>query len=251
MPAVSRARAALSSSFGTNWTKPFCSRLVPWIASILTWASPRIIPRRASVPGVACTVTLNSTANSPLPRRKLKLIVEESQCHIGYTGSRSRQARLCGGGNGGAWLRGAEASLSRRAFEESRPESHWHYGFALALQGRPVEAMGCSVYEAVERHNILRDQLPVEDDVEQEMHGGTAEIAPQQRPRRPRRDGSQECKQLPRVEREHHPLRTPLKIVAEKGIWTQVSLPIEQNVVDCVIDIDEKPATGDGGCKRQ
>src|SRR5262249_28549020 len=52
---------ALSSSFGTNWMKPLPSRLVPWIASMLMRASPRILPRRAKVPGVSCTVTLNST----------------------------------------------------------------------------------------------------------------------------------------------------------------------------------------------
>jgi hypothetical protein len=54
----------LPSSLGTNWIKPFPSRLVPWTASILTPASPRIAPRRKS-PGVSCTVTLNSTAITP------------------------------------------------------------------------------------------------------------------------------------------------------------------------------------------
>src|SRR6266545_2103403 len=63
-PAASRVRAALSGSFGTNWMKPSPSRLAPWIASILTRASPRILPRRARVPGVSCNVTLNSTAIS-------------------------------------------------------------------------------------------------------------------------------------------------------------------------------------------
>src|SRR5262249_2697764 len=47
--------------------KPLPSRLVPWIASILTRASPRILPRRARVPGVSCTVTLNSTGILSLP----------------------------------------------------------------------------------------------------------------------------------------------------------------------------------------
>src|SRR5215475_13828080 len=47
--------------------KPFPSRLVPWIASILTRASPRIMPRRARVPGVSCNVTLNSTAIARCP----------------------------------------------------------------------------------------------------------------------------------------------------------------------------------------
>jgi hypothetical protein len=62
----------LSASFGTNWMKPFPSRLVPWIASMLTWASPRSMPRRASVPGVSCTVTLNSTAIRSAPLSSLE-----------------------------------------------------------------------------------------------------------------------------------------------------------------------------------
>jgi hypothetical protein len=53
------------------------------------------------------------------------------------------------------------------------------------------------------------------------------------------------------VQRQYNALHAALQIVAEEGRRAEISLPIEQHVVDCVIHVDEKAAEGYGGSKRE
>src|SRR5205823_12245135 len=102
------------------------------------------------------------------------------------------------------------------ATDRSRPERIRHGGAALAHQGRALEAVGSTICEAVERNDVCREELTVESDVEQEMHRGTAEIAPQKRTPRPPRDGCQQREQLPGVQHQYNALRAGLQVVAEE-----------------------------------
>jgi hypothetical protein len=45
---------------------------------------------------------------------------------------------------------------------------------------------------------------------------------------------------------QHHEFRPPLEVVAEEDRWTEIVLPIEHNVIESVIDVDDKPAEDHG-----
>src|SRR6516164_11416997 len=68
-------------------------------------------------------------------------------------------------------------TIARRgALEEGRPEVHRHPALPVAMEGSAAEAVGRPVGETVKGEDVLRQQFAIEDDVEHEMHGGTAEV---------------------------------------------------------------------------
>src|SRR5262252_3731774 len=87
-----------------------------------------------------------------------------------YSGGRAHFVRV---------RRKAQKNLAidrRCTLEERRPEAHRHPALPVTMEGSAAEAMGRPVSKAVEGQDVLREQLAVEEDVEHEMHGRTAEV---------------------------------------------------------------------------
>src|SRR5215467_4670709 len=66
-------------------------------------------------------------------------------------------------------------------FEEGRPKIHRHRALPVSMEGGATEAVSRPIGKTVKREDVVREQLAVEDDVEHEMHDGTAEVAPEER----------------------------------------------------------------------
>src|SRR5262249_36054097 len=119
-------------------------------------------------------------------------------------------------------------------------------------QDAGVEAVREPVGKAVEGHDRSRRDVAVEPQVERQMQRRAPQVGPQPERAGPPRDHPEEREQLIRVQHEHRPLRTSLDVVAEKRVGCQAAIALEEDVIDGVIEIDQKSTGGDrcGGCPR-
>ena len=107
------------------------------------------------------------------------------------------------------------------------------------------------VAERVEGGDRVRRDLAVHDDVERQVHQGAQEVGGHERCVRPQRDRREPREELVRVEDQDRAAHASLEVVAEKRARTEIPLPVEDDVVERVIEVDEESTGRDARRERR
>jgi hypothetical protein len=102
--------------------------------------------------------------------------------------------------------------------------------------------MNDPVAEAVERRDRAWREPAVPDDVEGKVHQPAHEVAEKWHRCRPPANQQQGREQLVGMQGQDDTLRASLHVVAQEGARCETSSALEEDIVDDVIDVDEKAA---------
>src|SRR6266508_371408 len=142
-----------------------------------------------------------------------------------------------------SWAR--HGLLESRALEERHPETLLEGGQAPGISESLGEKAGSGpAGEAVEVNEATGHQPAVEDDVEREVQGRTEHITPQPVAVAQPREQHEERQELVRMQRQHDTPASSFEIVPKKGGGTQVALPLEDHVVEDMVDVDKETTRG-------
>src|SRR5215472_4127528 len=105
------------------------------------------------------------------------------------------------------------------------------------------ESVSGSVSEEIKQHRLLQPYIPIDQNIECQMHQRPEPVAYEQRPRVRQNEREQKCHEFGRVQWKHQPSRIGGKVIAKEVDWTWTPpLLLEDQVVEIMIDVYQETA---------
>src|SRR6516162_593930 len=109
-------------------------------------------------------------------------------------------------------------------------------GFDRDVRAKQVfrrESVSGSVKEKIKQHRLLQTYIPVDQNIERQVHQRPEPVAYKQRPRVRQNEPEQKRHEFGRVQWKHQPSGIEVKVIAKEADWTWAPpLLLENQIVE-------------------